>query len=429
MNENIYQRAKRQPSPVVNIQSLLFLKLNIGRIAKYRLMTEPVPETAKPGEPHRVKFVDLFCGIGSFHYSFRKHGWSCVMACDINRSARETYSKNYGLTPLTDIVDISPESVPVYDVLCAGFPCQPFSQCGKHGGFNDERGTMFHQIMKFVKFHGPKIIVLENVQSLLTHDNGKTYKTMADELKKEHYIVCHKVLKCSDYGIPQMRKRLFVFAVGDRFVTADSLNKMLDFEHYRKTTTLSEYLSRNFEKNVAYTIRCGGRNSPITSRHNWDGYIVDGKEYRLSLEDCSKLQGFDEFALEGSDTEKWKLLGNTIPTIFTEMISDTINVFIRSVTVKGFNSPELVGPPDDRMYERGFKDLLTELEQIHISSEASGNAETPHPETCAGAEEDVDYAGKSVKELRELCRKSGIKGYSRRRKPELVGLLSKTTEG
>ena len=212
-------------------------------------------------------------------------------------------------------------------------------------------------------------------------------------------------------------------------MTADSLNKMLDFEHYRKTTTLSEYLSRNFEKNVAYTIRCGGRNSPITSRHNWDGYIVDGKEYRLSLEDCSKLQGFDEFALEGSDTEKWKLLGNTIPTIFTEMISDTINVFIRSVTVKGFNSPELVGPPDDRMYERGFKDLLTELEQIHISSEASGNAETPHPETCAGAEEDVDYAGKSVKELRELCRKSGIKGYSRRRKPELVGLLSKTTEG
>ena len=121
-------------------------------------------------ESNKVTFIDLFCGIGSFHYSFKKRGWSCVMACDICKPARDTYKQNYNITPLEDICNIKPKDIKNYDILCAGFPCQPFSQAGKHKGFNDDLGTLFYQIMKFVKYHKPKVIILENVQALLSHD-------------------------------------------------------------------------------------------------------------------------------------------------------------------------------------------------------------------------------------------------------------------
>ena len=98
-----------------------------------------------------VKFIDLFCGIGSFHYSFKKLNWKCVMACDTDEAVKETYKKNYDLLPLDDITEIEPVNIPSYDILCAGFPCQPFSQCGRHKGFDDKRGTMFFHIIKFVE--------------------------------------------------------------------------------------------------------------------------------------------------------------------------------------------------------------------------------------------------------------------------------------
>ena len=99
----------------------------------------------------KIKFIDLFCGIGSFHYSFKKLNWECVMSCDINKAVKQTYKENYGLLPLGDITEIEPKNIPNYDILCAGFPCQPFSQCGQHKGFDDKRGTLFFNIMKFVE--------------------------------------------------------------------------------------------------------------------------------------------------------------------------------------------------------------------------------------------------------------------------------------
>ena len=138
-----------------------------------------------------LKFVDLFCGIGSFHYSFKKFGWECVMSCDIDKAVKETYKENYNQNPLDDITKIEPQSILPFDILCAGFPCQPFSQCGQHKGFDDERGTLFFNIMKFVKFHNPKIIILENVQGILNHDSGNTFQTIItqiDSLKLKHII-------------------------------------------------------------------------------------------------------------------------------------------------------------------------------------------------------------------------------------------------
>lgn len=276
----------------------------------------------------KLSYIDLFCGIGSFHYSFQKLGWECKMACDINESARNTYEHNYSIKPLGDVTSIEPSTIQHFDVLCAGFPCQAFSQCGHHKGFNDERGLMFFQVMKFVVFHHPPIIVLENVPALLTHDNKKTFTRIKYELEQENYIVKYKILKCSDYGIPQMRKRLFIVAVHNKYELSQDADKLFDFNRYEKHKTLSEYLGKDFKRDCAYTIRCGGRNSPITDRHNWDGYIVDGAEYRLNISDALKLQGFDsDFHLCGSISDKWKQLGNTIPTIFTKMIGENIQMY------------------------------------------------------------------------------------------------------
>ena len=269
-----------------------------------------------------VKYIDLFCGIGSFHYSFKKLGFECVMASDIYNPAKENYKKNYNIDVLGDICDIEPSSIESYDILCAGFPCQPFSQAGHHKGFEDSRGTMFSQVMRFVSTNIPKIVILENVQALLNHDKGKSFAKIKEDLEKEGYNVVYKVLKCSDYGIPQMRKRLFI--VGFKNVGVTNLENFFNLEQYKKTSTLTEFLGRNFKKEIAYTIRCGGKHSPIDDRHNWDGYWVDGKEYRLSIDDGLKLQGFNDYDFVGKKNEKWKMLGNTIPTIFTEIIGKQI---------------------------------------------------------------------------------------------------------
>tara|TARA_X000001036_G_C20606182_1_gene777037 strand:+ start:92 stop:952 length:861 start_codon:yes stop_codon:yes gene_type:complete len=273
-----------------------------------------------------TKFIDLFSGMGSFHYSFKRLGWKCVMASDIEKTARDTYKQNYNIEPLGDITKIEPKDIPHYDILCAGFPCQPFSQCGHGKGFEDERGTMFSQVMKFVKFHSPKIVVLENVKALLNHNKGKSFDKIKTDLENENYTVLHKVLTCSDYGIPQMRKRLFIIAYKEITLPTtffDNLNT------HKNNTTLKNFLNKNFQKDTAYTIRCGGRNSPINDRHNWDGYLVDNKEYRLTIEDALKLQGFDEnYKLTGTVAQKWKQLGNTIPTIFTNIIGTELAKFI-----------------------------------------------------------------------------------------------------
>ena len=276
-----------------------------------------------------IKFIDLFCGIGSFHYSLKKLGWECVMSCDIDNAVKETYKNNYGIMPLGDITEIEPKNISGYDILCAGFPCQPFSQCGQHKGFDDKRGTLFFNIMKFVDYHKPKVIILENVMGLLNHDGGKTFEKIKGDIETSNYTITYKVIKCSDYGLPQMRKRLIIVGVRNDCKLINNIDKILQFDEYKKETTLSELLGKKFEKKIAYTIRCGGKNSPIDDKHNWDGYMVDGKEYRLTKEDCLKIQGFpSDFKLSGNNKDQWKQLGNTIPTIFTEIIGLNLKKYL-----------------------------------------------------------------------------------------------------
>lgn len=157
-------------------------------------------------------FIDLFAGIGGFHLAMKKLGGKCVFASELKEDLRELYRKNFGMECAGDInkVDIL-NDIPVHDVLCAGFPCQPFSKSGKQQGFTDEqgRGNLFWKILEILKAKKPEFILLENVQNLENHDGGNTWRVIKKNLEIL-YDVNWDILSPHDFGIPQHRKRIYI---------------------------------------------------------------------------------------------------------------------------------------------------------------------------------------------------------------------------
>jgi DNA (cytosine-5)-methyltransferase 1 len=168
--------------------------------------------------PTTIHYIDLFCGLGAFHTAFQSSTkFKCVLACDIDEGIRNIYKSNYGICPCSDIRTIDVNTMPDFDLLCAGFPCQPFSIAGKGKGFDDkEKGNLFYEILKIIDAKTPKMCILENVKNLKTHDNGNTYKTIETELVKRKYIITSKIINSADYGSPQARQRIFIIATKDK---------------------------------------------------------------------------------------------------------------------------------------------------------------------------------------------------------------------
>lgn len=159
-------------------------------------------------------FIDLFCGLGAFHQSLEKLGHTCVFASDINQGIRELYERNYGLHCHGDITTIESSNIPQFDILCAGFPCQPFSIAGNKAGFSDKtRGTLFHEIIRILEYHHPKYAVLENVKNIIGHDNSQTLTTILEALDNVGYKVAYKVLNAGDLGVPQSRERVYFVCI------------------------------------------------------------------------------------------------------------------------------------------------------------------------------------------------------------------------
>lgn len=160
-----------------------------------------------------MKFIDLFAGIGGFRLAMESVGATCVFSSEWDKFAQLTYKENFGETPDGDITKIDAKDIPPHDVLCAGFPCQAFSIAGNRKGFEDTRGTMFFEIARIAKHHRPKVLFLENVRGLLSHDKGKTFQVILETLQDLGYKVHYKVLKSKDFGVPQLRPRLFIIAI------------------------------------------------------------------------------------------------------------------------------------------------------------------------------------------------------------------------
>lgn len=167
------------------------------------------------------RYADFFCGLGAFHTAFEMHNktapagvrYECVVACDIDEGARKLYHENYGLMPLGDIHEVEPDDLPDFDVLCAGFPCQPFSIAGKKEGFGDKnKGNLFMRIMEIADAKKPRTIVLENVRNLRTIHGGETFRTIVRELETRGYKVTHRIMDSKHFGSPQSRQRIFIVA-------------------------------------------------------------------------------------------------------------------------------------------------------------------------------------------------------------------------
>lgn len=169
-----------------------------------------------------MKFIDLFAGLGGFHLALSKLGHECVFASELCEDLRELYLINYpemigqtetGISRVEgDITAINSADIPEHDILCAGFPCQPFSQAGKRQGFNDEkdRGNLFYNICEIIDHHKPRYVLLENVANLKSHDNGNTWNTIKTALEKRGYKVEESILSPHQFGIPQHRRRIYI---------------------------------------------------------------------------------------------------------------------------------------------------------------------------------------------------------------------------
>ncbi len=174
---------------------------------------------------NRYRFIDLFAGIGGFHIAFSNVGAKCVFASEWDKNARKTYEHNfYRSDPelfehgmfAGDITKVLPNDMPDFDILTGGFPCQPFSQAGFKKGFEDSRGTLFFNVANIIRVKQPEAFFIENVRHLLNHDNGRTFRTIKKIIEDDlGYSFYHKIVKASDFGLPQHRPRLFMVGFRD----------------------------------------------------------------------------------------------------------------------------------------------------------------------------------------------------------------------
>ena len=263
----------------------------------------------------KFTFIDLFAGIGGFHIALSELGGECVFAAEIDNHARRTYKENLiseksklNKNFVKDITKVNTSEIPDFDVLCAGFPCQPFSQAGFKKGFSETRGILFFNIVEIIKDKQPQAFFLENVSHLLKHDEGRTFETIERVLTKElGYSFYYSIVKASDFGLPQHRPRLFMVGFKDTG---------LKFEFPRPLPlkkNMSDILGGKCNKEIGFTLRVGGRGSGISDRRNWDTYLVDDKIVRLSSLEGLKLQGFPKnFKFTVSETQAMKQLGNSV---------------------------------------------------------------------------------------------------------------------
>ncbi len=263
------------------------------------------------------KFIDLFAGIGGFHLAFHNLGVECVFASEWDELARKTYEVNFkSISPnlfledrfAGDITKVNKSEIPDFDILCGGFPCQPFSQAGYKLGFDDARGTLFFDIAEILQVKKPKAYFIENVRGLFKHDNGKTFQVISNTLTKDlGYSLHYGIVRASDHGLPQHRPRLFMVGFKDPQVPFTfPFKRELQFE-------MSDVMGGKVDRKIGFTLRVGGGRSPIDDRRNWDGYIVDGQVRRLTPREGKKMQGFpDDFVFPVSDAEAMKQLGNSV---------------------------------------------------------------------------------------------------------------------
>ncbi len=341
--------------------------------AQYGLFSEffevPFPAPKNP----KFTFIDLFAGVGGIRIGMQEAGGKCIYSSEWNCQAQKTYLTNYGEMPFGDITKESTKNyIPdSFDVLCAGFPCQPFSISGKQKGFEDTRGTLFFDICSIVSAKRPKVIFLENVKHLVHHDKGNTLKTILTKLKDLGYNVTWRVLNGSDYGVPQNRERIiiigtleglfdfdkvkkkprthlidfmdkngdFEYLAPDEYTLIDNPKEQLEsgliFAGYRNKSIRkagvrpgTEHLSRvHKQPNRIYSVY--GIHPTLPSQESSGRFFVLTEDHRvrkLTIDECWRIMGFPEKYKKVSPIgDQYKQLGNSVCIPMIEAVANEIN--------------------------------------------------------------------------------------------------------
>lgn len=302
----------------------------------------------------KLKFIDLFCGIGGFRLAFEDACFEndiypeCVFSSDIDKYCQDSYEANFGERPHGDITKVNEKDIPDHDILFAGFPCQPFSIIGQMKGLDDTRGTLFFDIARIIEEKKPKAFILENVKQLVGHDGGKTLKVILQSLKNLGYHVQYSVLNALDYGLPQKRERIVI--VGHRepiMFTFPSpirpykpLNEILetkvDKKHFaseyirdkRKESHKSSYYPSIWHENKSGNICSYPYSCALRAGASYNYLLVNG-ERRLTPREMFRLQGFpDNYKIVVSDGQARKQAGNAVPVNLIKAVVEKLLPYI-----------------------------------------------------------------------------------------------------
>tara|TARA_Y100000389_G_scaffold204979_1_gene261534 strand:- start:4937 stop:5914 length:978 start_codon:yes stop_codon:yes gene_type:complete len=309
---------------------------------------------------NNYKLVDLFAGTGAFSYVFSKFkNVECVFANDFCKKSENIYNKNHSIKLNNlDILDLKLEDIPSHDILCAGFSCQPFSIAGKQKGFKDERSNVFWKILEIIEAKSPKVIIMENVKNLKSHDNGTTFNIIKENIEKLSYTIYYDIINtCKITNIPHNRERIYIIcfknpelSIKFDFPTCKN-DKIIDFiednipdkyyytDKYKIYQTCVDNITKNIKENVLYQYRryyvrenknnvcptltanmgTGGHNVPL---------LLDDKGIRkLTPRECFNLQGFPKnYILPSnlSDNALYTLAGNGVSIPVVEKIAEKI---------------------------------------------------------------------------------------------------------
>lgn len=301
-------------------------------------------------------FIDLFAGIGGTRIGFESVGGKCVFTSEWDPHAQKTYEANFHEVPQGDITKIKTSDIPQFDVLLAGFPCQPFSSIGKRAGFmHKTQGTLFYDVARIIESKRPKAFLLENVQGLVTHDKGNTLSTILEVLADLDYDVQYRLINAADFGVPQMRKRIYIVGIDRRLKGIDpsefsfpegdpeSHVNIGDFiESGAEGYTISERLQKNYlhklddgRPKIVTKETKGPAKTLVASYHKIQRltgtFVKDGPTgLRLYTEnECKALMGFPEsFKVPVSRTQMYRQFGNSVVVPVITAVAARMKPFI-----------------------------------------------------------------------------------------------------
>ncbi|OAN67320.1 DUF5131 family protein [Magnetospirillum moscoviense] len=321
-------------------------------------------------------FIDLFAGVGGFHYGFAEAGATCVAAAEINGPARKTYQHVHGETSpdlfrdgaarffrdVSQMAVADNDNVPPFDIIAAGFPCQAFSVAGKKQGFGDDkgRGILFFELARLLYRRRPIAFMFENVRGLLGHDGGRTWGVILKIVEDLGYRMVHQVVRGTDYGIPQLRPRVFMVGVRQDALPAtisDDAMKVALFPHlsrkYPLLFTFDSVVGGITGRVASRTIRCSGMQKRVGSYANWSAYkvTIDGVEQTvvLNVDQCIRLMGLPtDFSFpEGTTkTHRRAQLGNGVIVPVVAELAKALVAFVERNVLPG-TRPTLQREPSD----------------------------------------------------------------------------------